>query len=157
VRWIKHRDKVVDEIVAIPPDKEKIDRYEFLLGQMPQVDLNTTHCVSGEVYARTIFIPKGVSLVGVTNSKDHINIMCGDITVTTDSGMKRLTGYHMFPTKAGMRRVGYAHEDTCWTTVVHTKETDLKKIEEDITPDYDKLQTRKLGIPYKEIKLLEGE
>lgn len=139
------------------PTADKINKYEDILEQMPQVVLNTTHCVSGEVYARTILIPAGVSLVGAVHNKDHINIMCGDITVTTDDGMKRLTGFHVFATKAGMKRVGYAHADTTWSSIMHTKETEIDKIEEDITPDSHKLQTRRLGITSKTIGLLEGE
>jgi len=135
----------------------KVDEYEELLGQLPQIDLNTVHSLSGEVYSRTIFIPAGVSLVGATHSKDHINIMWGDISVTTDTGMKRLTGYNVFATKAGMRRVGYAHSDTYWTSVIHTKETEIEKIEEDITPDSHKLQTRRAGITSKVTNFLEEE
>jgi len=138
------------------PTEEKIDQYESILGEMQQVDLNTTHSVSGGVYSRTIFIPAGVSLVGATHNKDHINIMCGDITVTTDTGMKRLTGYNVFATKAGMRRVGYAHTDTYWTSVIHTTETDIIKIEEDITPDSHKLQTRMSGITSNVTNFLGG-
>lgn len=140
----------------VNPTEEKIDQYESLLGEMKQVDLNTTHSVSGGVYSRTIFIPAGVSLVGATHSKDHINIMCGDITVTTDTGMKRLTGYNVFATKAGMRRVGYAHTDTYWTSVIHTTETDIIKIEKDITPDSHKLQTRMAGITSNVTNFLGG-
>jgi len=138
------------------PSLEKIDEYEQLMGQMPQVDLQTTHSISGGVYSRTIFIPAGVSLVGATHSKDHINVMCGDITVTTDDGMKRLTGYNVFATKAGMRRVGYAHTDTYWTSVIHTTETEISKIEGDITPDSHKLQTRNLRVASTPINALEG-
>ena len=139
------------------PVIEKVEAFEKLLEQLPQVDLNTTHALAGEVYSRTIFIPAGVTLTGAIHNKNHINIMCGDITVSTDTGMKRLRGYNVFPTKAGMKRVGYAHADTYWTTVLHTKETELNKIEEDATPEYAKLQTNLLGITSKINKLLEGK
>jgi hypothetical protein len=135
---------------------EKVKVYEELLTQLPQVDLNTTHALAGEVYSRTIFIPAGVTLTGAIHNKNHINIMCGDITVSTDTGMKRLRGYNVFPTKAGMKRVGYAHADTYWTTVLQTKETELSKIEEDVTPEYAELQTNTLGITSEMNKLLEG-
>jgi hypothetical protein len=138
------------------PSEEKVSSYEAMLDNMPQVDLQTTHHLSGKIYSRTIFIPAGVSLVGATHNKDHMNVMVGDITVTTDTGMKRLTGYNVFPTQAGMRRVGYAHSDTYWTTLVHTEETELDKIEEDLTPDSHKLQTRKLALQSKPVNTLEG-
>lgn len=138
------------------PSAESIDRYESYLYKLAQVDFQTTHTISGGLYSRTIFIPAGVSLVGATHSKDHVNVMVGDITVTTDTGMKRITGFNVFPTKAGMRRVGYAHSDTYWTSVIRTDETELSKIEEDITPDSQKLQTRLPGITSTTTTFLSG-
>jgi hypothetical protein len=139
------------------PTKEKIENYEALLAKREQVDLQVLQTAFEGVYTRTIFIPAGVSLVGAVWNKDHTNIMCGDITVTTDEGMKRLVGYNVFCTKAGMKRVGYAHCPTYWTSVVHTNETDITKIEDEITLESNKLQTRRIGITSKVVGLLEGE
>jgi hypothetical protein len=143
------------DIVFHNPSVEKILHYEELLGERPQVDLLTTHVLSGGIYARTIIIPPGVSLVGATHNRDHINILQGDITVTTDVGMKRLVGHHVLPTKAGMKRIGYAHSETVWTTLVYTTETELDKIEDEITPESNKLQTRTLTLPEMSLERLE--
>ena len=35
-------------------------------------------------------------------------------------------------TKAGTKRVVFCHTDVCWTTVHHSHETNLEKIEEEV-------------------------
>lgn len=121
-------------------------RLEKALLQMPQVDLRTEHVLSGGVYARTIHIPAGTALTGATHKKDHVNVVIGDITVTTDAGPKRLTGYNVFPTKAGSKRAGVAHMPTAWTTICATELLDLAAIEDELVVESEQLQTRTLQI-----------
>lgn len=125
--------------IATRADIEKLERHVL---RLPQVDLGTTSELSGEVCARTIRIPAGTVLTGAEHNKDAINIVCGDITVTTDDGPKRFTGYHVIPSKAGTKRAGYAHADTVWTTCWHTKLTDPTSIEDEMTDESDRLQSR---------------
>ena len=117
-------------------------RLEEIILKVPQIDLRTTHHLSGGMYARTIFLDPGTVLTGATHKTDHINIVLGDISVTTDEGVRRLTGYHILPTKAGMKRAGYAHGPTAWTTVCKTDKTDLAEIENELVIEAEKLQTR---------------
>ena len=123
--------------------KDRVERLANALEALPQVDLQTMHVLSGGMYARTIFIPAGVALVGATHKTDHINICMGDISVTTDEGVKRLNGYHVMQTKAGHKRAGFAHSPTVWTTVCKTDLTDLAEIESELVQEPEKLQTRK--------------
>lgn len=136
--------------------KEKVDKLEEELGKVPQIDLQTQHHLSGKIYARTIFIPAGTALVGTTHKKDHMNVMFGDITVTTDEGVVRFTGYHVIPAKAGFKRAGIAHADTLWTTLCYTEETDLEKIEEESVVEVERLQTRKHLLNHTKSKELEN-
>ncbi len=135
--------------VMLNPTGDKIDLLENMIEAMPQYDLKTTHVLSGGIYSRTIYVPAGCVLTGAETCKDHIIIMQGDITVSTDEGMKRLTGQHILPVKAGMRRVGYAHQDTTWTTVFHTELTNIEEIEDEVAVNSFKLQTRKFSIENK--------
>jgi len=59
-------------------------------------------------------------------------ILEGDVSVVTEEGFKRIRGPYYGITKAGTKRVIYTHADTTWVTVHVTKETDLKKIEEEL-------------------------
>ena len=134
---------------------DKVTVLERIVLQAPQTDLQTRHELSGQVYARTIFIPAGTILTGAAHRKDHVNIMHGDITVSTDEGMRRLSGYLVLPTKAGMKRVGLAHADTWWTTVLQTENTEIEAIEDEMTDESANLQTRTLNLAANSAAQLE--
>jgi hypothetical protein len=119
-----------------------VRRLEEIILQAPQIDLMTTHNLAGGMYGRTIYLDAGTVLTGAIHKTDHLNIVFGDISVTTDDGMKRLTGFHVIETKAGMKRAGYAHGATAWTTICKTDKTVLSEIEYDLVEESDKLQTR---------------
>lgn len=137
-----------------PPIDESILAVESHLFTLPQVDLRTQHEVHAGMYARTIFIPAGTMMVGAQHKHDTISVFIGDVTFRTEEGMKRLVGHHILPTAAGMKRVGYVHQDTVWTTMHRTDLTDVEAIEEEMTDEVDKLQTRNLKITHKEQQCL---
>ena len=126
-----------------PALQTSVDDWARVLATLPAIPLHTTHNKSGSVYARTIFIPAGGSLVGATHKTDHINIVLGDITVTTDTGPVRITGYHILEAKAGHKRAGSAHADTEWTTICHTTKSTLSEIEDELVVEASDLLTRK--------------
>ena len=129
-----------------------VKRLEEAILQTPQVDLETQHCLSGGMYARTITIKAGTVLTGATHKTDHVNIVSGDISVTTDEGVKRFTGYHVLPTKAGSKRAGYAHADTMWTTICKTDLVCIEDIEDELVEESANLQTRANAIEHTELK-----
>jgi hypothetical protein len=137
--------------------REKIETIERGLLTLDQVDLKTRNVVIGGMIARTITVPAGCALTGATHRKDHVNIVQGDITVSTDDGMKRLIGQHVLPTKAGMKRVGFAHSDTEWTTIVRTDLTDIEEIEAEVVVEAEKLQTRTLQLCRTDLPKLESD
>jgi hypothetical protein len=135
--------------LTIPPrrlpartTREKVERLEQHLLQYPQVDLKTQHCLSGGVYARSITLPADTIITGAVHKHDHIVIVTGDITVTTEDGPRRFTGQHVFPVAAGSKRAGFAHAETVWTTVHSTNKTSPEDIEDDLVEEADRLQTR---------------
>lgn len=115
----------------------KILRLESEMRAMPQVEFETTHHFSHGVYVRTIRIPAGSLLTGKMHATDHLNIVSqGDISVLTEDGIQRIKAPAIIPAKAGMKRVGFAHADTVWTTIHGTNETDLDRLEAElIIPD----------------------
>lgn len=110
---------------------------------MPQVDIPLVHRFSNGLYAREIFIPKGTILVGKIHRYESLNIVSmGDITVLTEDGAKRVQAPYTVVSPPGTKRVGFANEDTVWTTIHATDETDLGKLEDDlILNEYDPLPT----------------
>jgi hypothetical protein len=128
-------------IVDPVPTRAKIVALENELKKMPQVEIRTTHHFAKGLYAREIFIPKGVLLTGKIHRTEHLNIISqGDISVVTEFGTKRVQAPYIMVAKPGTKRVGYAHEDTVWITVHGTEETDLEKLEQElIAPDFEAL------------------
>lgn len=99
------------------------------------------HTFVDGIYVREIFIPKGMLVVGKIHRHAHPNFLIkGDVSVLTEEGPRRMQGPCWMISPAGTKRVVYTHEDTVWTTVHATKETNLERIEEDIiAKNYDEL------------------
>lgn len=123
---------------------EAVAKAEAFALTLPQVDLQTQHLVHGGMCARTIFIPAGTFLTGALTEMDNVCVMFGDIEVTTDDGPVRLVGFHVLAAKAGAKRAGRTFADTWWTTVWPTKLTEIADIEDEMTREAAKLQTRRL-------------
>jgi hypothetical protein len=144
----------MDALAVLPqtPTREQIERLEGVLLTAEAVgfgvELDTWHHFADGLVARTILIPAGACLTGAVHKTEHLNIACGDITVWTEAGMRRLTGYHVITSLPGAKRVGLAHADTYWTTV-HlnpANESDIAKLEDALVEDSHKLQNRRLAL-----------
>jgi hypothetical protein len=125
--------------------REKILAFERLIAQCPQEEIPLQHHFSTGLYARQITIPPGMVLVGKIHKHPHINIVNGDISVVTEDGIRRITGFAVIESPAGVKRAGYTHAETVWITVHATEETDLEKIEEHfIAPSYEEFDALKI-------------
>lgn len=133
--------------------RAQVEHLEALAEQMPQVTITTEHVISGGMYARTIDIPAGVYLTGAAHKTDHLCVCMGDIEVLTDEGPRRLTGLHVLATKAGMKRAGYTHAPTRWTTICRTSLTDIEAIEAELVEEPEKLQTRRNALANRSTNL----
>lgn len=101
-----------------------------------QLQIKTTHYFINGIYSREVFIPKGTLLVGRFHKHSCISIMNkGDKSTVNEDGAIRIKAPFATISKAGIKRVGYAHEDTIWTTIHATDERDLKKVEEELFCD----------------------
>lgn len=110
--------------------KEKIRDLESQMAQLPQAEVPCVHHFSEGLYAREIFIPAGTLLTGAEHKHGHINIISkGTITVYTDDGMQTLSAPHTIVSSPGIKRLGFAHTDVVWVTILATEETDVNAIE----------------------------
>lgn len=117
-------------IVIRDVSRDMVQQAEAVMRELPQEDLPVKHHFSQGVYARELFIPKGVVLTGHIHKYPQLNIlMSGDLTVWTENGMKRVKPPFLIVSPAGTKRIAYAHEDSIWLTVHGTEENDLEKIE----------------------------
>ena len=125
------------DMVPLPniPTLEQIRQLEDLLWQGPTLDVDeiTTHHFSEGLYGREIRIPAGTILTGKMHRQGQINVLAqGDITVWTEQGMKRLQAPAVIVSGPGCKRVGYAHSDVVWITVLASEETDLVRLEQQL-------------------------
>lgn len=132
--------------------KDKVAKLEEAINHSPVCEVPIHHEVNGGMYARTALIPAGVTFTGAVHTKDHINIVIGDITVLSDAGPVRYSGHHVLPCKAGSKRVAVTHADTYWTTMIATSLTNISEIEDEICEDSTVLQTRKAGLTFDKLK-----
>jgi hypothetical protein len=134
----------------------KMEDLEAAIRTLPPFDPETLHTLSNGMYARTITIPAGGVLTGAEHKTDHLCVLFGDITVTTDEGMKRLTGFNVLKVKAGAKRAGYAHQITHWATICRTgfeSLEDLPKIEDELVFNAESLVSR-MALPMNKSEVL---
>lgn len=125
------------EAELLPPEnvislRDKIDTLEREMYKQEQVHMEPTHTFADGLYAREITIPKGVLLTGKIHNAEHINIISkGEISVLTEDGPKRIKAPCTIVSRPGTKRVGYAHEDTVWTTIhaIGTLPQDVEALE----------------------------
>ena len=128
-----------------PVSREKIMQLERAISELPnQLDLNdlTKHHFAPGIYVRELFIPAGTILTGKIHRHEIMNILVsGTIRVTTDDGVKELSGMKIYNSQPGTKKAAVAVTDTIWLNVHPTKETDLVKIEEEfIAPSFEALE-----------------
>jgi hypothetical protein len=138
------------------PSSDSVRELERHLLQLPQIDLGTQMLVHGGVCTRAILIPAGCCLTGALTNLPNTCIVLGDITVTTEHGVRRITGFEVLPAAPGAKRAGIAHADTWWVTCHHTDLTDVAEIEDEMTPEPEMLQTRRQALGNNAPPALEG-
>jgi hypothetical protein len=128
-------------------ERNSIHALEDVLLELPKEDhldgeSLTEHHFAPGVYARELFIPKGSVLTGKIHKTEHLNIVSqGRIAVSTQDGRKIISAPCTFVSQPGTKRAGYALEDTVWTTIHPTEETDLALIEgQVIAKDYSEFE-----------------
>lgn len=106
------------------------------------VEALTEHHFAPGIYTRKLFIPAGAMLTGKIHRYEVQNILVsGTIRVTTDEGVKELTGPMIFNSAAGTKKAGYAVTDVIWLNVHPTESTDLEEIESHfIVPSLEALE-----------------
>lgn len=123
---------------------------------LPQLDAPVKHHFSKGVYAREIFMPKGMLIVGKIHKTRHLNIISqGRCTVKTTARKLTIQAPFTFESVEGEQKVVYMHEDVVWTTIHLTNETDLAKIEEEcIANEYDESIINELVSSFGGVKCL---
>ncbi len=114
-----------------------LDMEQSLLS-LPQIQMEAKHYIAGGMYARELFMPKGSAVTGKIHIKEHLVVLCGDVSVATDDGVERYTGYCTFVGAPGSKRALYMHEDTVWTAIHATDKLTVEECEANlVTNSYE--------------------
>lgn len=122
--------------------RQRLDMLEYALWQLPNKktgdQFQIKHYFSDGIYMRELFIPAGDLIVGKIHKTRHLSIMSkGDKSMMTEFGITRIQSPYVEESMPGMKRAGYAHTDTVWTTIHATCKTDISEIEADLFEDSD--------------------
>ena len=106
-------------------------------GEFIPADFPLLHEYDQGHYIRTIFLPKGTIVIGRIHKLSHFNyISKGHVAVLTEAeGFQELRGYWEGWNPPGTKRAIYCFEDTWWTTIHKTDETDPDRIKLNVIAD----------------------
>jgi len=113
---------------SLPTMVSKVQALQDVISKMPQYEPETKHTFHAGMYCREVWRPAGVIVVGKIHKKEHFYlIVSGTVSITTDEGVKSVTGPHLLCSKPGTKRAVYAETDAlCMTFHV----VDAKTIED---------------------------
>ena len=98
------------DLAVVTPDKVLALQDELF--KMPQADIVTEHVFLPGVYERKIVVPPWTVLTGAEHKVAYrVRLEKGTIAVTTDDGVKTLTGPCEFNAPAGTQRAGRVFDD----------------------------------------------
>ncbi len=128
------RDKInaIDELGKLLPHVDLSKQKEIEdAGLLATTDLRVEHQFSYGVYARTLYIPKGIMLTGQIHKYENLNILLkGKLQVSIGDEIKIVEPPFSVVSPANTKRVAFALEDSIWMTVIGTHERDINIIED---------------------------
>lgn len=126
-----------------PALRGRINALEAEMLKQPQLNIEPKHYFAKGIYAREITIPAGTLLTGKIHKTEQLNIISkGRLTVVTeDGGEQMIEAPYTLVSPPGTKRIAFVHEETVWTTIHGTEETDLVKLEQMlIAPSFEALE-----------------
>ena len=122
--------------------REQVQQIEDMMQGMPPAFLPIKHYFANGMYAREMFMPAGTILTGAVHKTTHFCILSqGHVHVISEDGIMDLVAPVTIVSQTGTKRAIHALEDTVWTNIHATNETDLDKLVEELTEStVDQLQ-----------------
>lgn len=140
-------------ILPAAPTRADLERVSDLMlqaeGEGGGVEILTWHHFADGQVSRTILVEAGTWIDGADHIGEHLCISAGDITVFTEGGSSRFTGYRVITSLPGAKRIGFAHSDTWWTTVHLNPDncTDVHELERRFIQNPEMLQGNRHSLP----------
>jgi hypothetical protein len=101
----------------LPTMSNRVQALQDVISKMPQYEPETKHTFHAGMYCREVWRPAGVLVVGKIHKKEHFYlIVSGTVAITTDEGVKSVTGPHLLCSTPGTKRAVYAETDALCMT-----------------------------------------
>lgn len=151
---LTHEQPAASGLFNASTPRKRLVLAEQFVRMLPPVQIEIRHHFADGVYAREGYVPKGTWFVGRIHHKAQINIISkGSILVLTESGPILMEAPCTLVSPPGAQRAAYAVEDTVWTTILATSESDPDVIFDTYTsPTYEDFQAAQGEI----LKIMEG-
>ena len=106
------------EAVAKHEDmQQRVEKLQVEVSKLPQYEPQTKHTFHGGMYCREVWRPAGVLVIGKVHKKEHFYvIMYGTVSITTDDGVRSITGPCILNSMSGTKRAVYAETDALCVT-----------------------------------------
>lgn len=99
-------------------DVSSVQKLEFLLATMPEAKFPAENTYTPGLCVRKFFMPAGSILTSMRHLTEHpFIVIYGKVEVLDQDGHLTIEGPYMGITKAGTKRVLYAHSDVLWLTI----------------------------------------
>lgn len=136
------------------PPRERLALAMKVFSNLPQLDIRMRHHFADGVYAREGDIPKGAMFAGRVHLKAQVNIISkGAVIVLTENGPIEMRAPFTMVSPPGAQRAAVALEDTTWTTIIATDDTDPDAIfNKYTTPTYEAFEVARDEL----LKIIEG-
>ena len=122
--------------------REAVEQIEDAMQGLPPAFLPIKHYFANGMYAREMTMPAGAIVTGAIHKTTHFCILSqGRVHVMSEDGIEELVAPAIIISQPGTKRAIHALEDTVWTNIHATNETDLDKLVEELTEStVDQLQ-----------------
>tara|TARA_Y100000310_G_C20532242_1_gene739075 strand:+ start:86 stop:505 length:420 start_codon:yes stop_codon:yes gene_type:complete len=132
------------EVIKINQEhRSKMEAMEAAMSDFDEVELKCEHYFAHGTYTRVLHLPKDTILTGKIHRYSCINIIAkGKIRAVTDDGDYDIEAPFTFVSGPGVKKAGYALEETVWINVhpwVGAEDVDLIE-RELIIPSYEALE-----------------
>jgi hypothetical protein len=116
--------------------RSKVDALQFEVAKHNQYEAPTEHLFHGGMYCRQVWRPAGCLIVGKVHKKEHFYmVVFGTVAVTTDEGVKLITGPQVLCSRPGTKRAVYAETDALCMTFHRVESSTVEEVESELVED----------------------
>jgi len=126
-------------------NRELIERLQLAVAAGEQVEPETTHRFTGNLYSRECTQPAGCIVIGAVHKQEHFFVLLeGEMTIWNDGERQHIVAPAVLVSPIGTKRALYAHKDCRYMTLHQVSSRDLEAVERELVED-DPLSMYEVG------------